>query len=163
MCGHRAGPVTSMNENLLIAVIAAGAALLGAVAGQFGPVVQHWLSARHERRALLRQEYEQMAMLVAEVSVHLSRILPAATSDDPPPEDHALFQASLQMHMLALLYFPDVLPAMERYRDAANGLALSLQGGSSAETQRSHTRREFVQARAQLLDQLRERASKYAA
>ncbi|MGH8386134.1 MAG: hypothetical protein ACRESJ_11645 [Pseudomonas sp.] len=97
-----------MNSTFLTALIAAGAALLGSAVAQFGPLLQQWLSRRHERRALLRQRYEQIANLASDLPILLARVVEAAGQDGARPAGSELAQAATQMQTLALLYFPEL-------------------------------------------------------
>lgn len=95
-----------MNENMLIAIIAAGSALLGSAIGQLGSVLMHWLERRQRRGELLRDKYEQLATYTSDL-IDWARRAQQCTSlqeisslSQPLPARHAL--------TLTLIYFPNL-------------------------------------------------------
>lgn len=148
-----------MNEQFLIALIASGSALLGSAIGQLGQVVQHWLSARHERRVVLRQKYEQMATLAGDLPVHLSQRFDVLRKG-AIPEGRQLLQSANQMHMLALLYFPKLAPAMQELRDTANRLDLALKNNKDA-TEATAATDAFATANMAAMQAIQEHATRY--
>lgn len=147
-----------MNDQLLIAIIAAGAALLGAAVGQLGPLVQHWLATRHERRVVLRQRYEQMATLAGELAVHLGRTLDGKRGH-AKPVGRELLQCAIQMHTLSLLYFPKVAAQMEALRLAAIRLDTALQKLEPDEAMAATE--EFANARRAAMQAIQNHSKRY--
>jgi hypothetical protein len=147
-----------MDSRLIIAIIAAGAALLGSAIGQLGLLFQHWLSRRHERRVLLRQKYEQMATLVANLSVHLDRRLTSLRSPGKLLSNPELLHESALMHTLAILYFPELAAIMQELRNESVRLDLALQGQEAEAKQASAA---FTKARSAAVELVQQLASRY--
>lgn len=147
-----------LNEQLLIALIAGGAALLGSAVGQLGPLVQHWLATKHERQVVVRQRYEQMATLAGELAIILSgrldRLNEAAASTR-----RELLQCAIQMHTLALLYFPEIEPKMEALRLAAIRMDTAMQKPVADDV--AVAVEAFAQARRAATQAIQEHASRY--
>lgn len=149
-----------IDSNLLVAVIAAGSALLGSAVGQLGPVIQHWLSSRKERQAFLRGRYEEMANLAASITVELSRKLGPDRRGRPPTENNeGIMQSSLSMQTLARLYFPELLDATAELHKAAWAMLVALVRDQDAEVQSAS--RNVGLARKSVDERLQKYASKY--
>lgn len=148
-----------MNEQLSIALIAAGSALLGAAVGQLGPLLQHWLSTRHERRVALRQRYEQMATLAGDLAVHLVLGVDGIRRS-AIPEGRDLLRSATQMQMLSLLYFPALKEPMEALRTAAIRMDMALRSKADAEESMAATD-EFATARKDALLAIAAHADRY--
>ena len=142
-----------------VAIIAAVSALGGAAIGQCGPVVQHWLSARRERRALLRQKYEEMAALALDIPVLLSLRAFQLRHQATPDKPLAAAEAASRMHTLALLYFPELAPAMDAYRDAARGYQQAMENATFADTVPALS--TFADARKEALAAIEKNARRY--
>lgn len=148
-----------MDATASAAIIAAVSALGGAAIGQCGPVVQHWLSARRERRALLRQKYEEMAALALDIPVLLSLRAFQLRHQATPDKPLAAAEAASRMHTLALLYFPELAPAMDAYRDATRAYQQVLEIAIPADAVPALAR--FADARKTALEAIEADASRY--
>lgn len=148
-----------MDSHLIIAIIAAGAALLGSAIGQLGLLFQHWLSRRHERRTLLRQKYEQMATLMANLSVHLDRRITSLLAPEALQSNPELLHESALMHTLAMLYFPTLAPAMQALRKESVRLDLALARGNEDDAKQASD--AFAKARAAATEFVQQYAPHY--
>lgn len=149
----------AIDSNLLTAIIAATAALFGAAVGQLGPLVQHWLSGRRERKALLRERYEEMASLVTQLMSLLDKRMEVRKSGQHVGAS-SVGAAGIQMHTLALLYFPEFLQAVKELHNAALAFEAELDAPKSPEALDAALA-PFVSARDTINDLLQQRASRY--
>lgn len=131
---------------------------MGSAVGQAGPLLQHLLSRGHERRVLLRQKYEQMATLVWDLSVQLAVTLDARQDPEVAMQGRHLMQASGQMHMLSLLYFPELEPAIKRLAASCRALDSALKADDAKVKSAVE---EFVAARTAATDLISEYARRY--
>jgi hypothetical protein len=148
-----------MEIHLTTAIIAAGAALLGSALGQLGPLFQHWLSRRHERRVLLRQKYEQMATSMTNLAIHLDRRVCSLRLSKALQSNPELLQESVLVHTLALLYFPELVPAMQTLRTESMRLDLALAQGKGDEATVAST--AFAKARTAATELIQKYAQRY--
>ncbi|MGH8040380.1 MAG: hypothetical protein ACREPD_21910 [Stenotrophomonas sp.] len=149
-----------MNSTFLTALIAAGAALLGSAVAQFGPLLQQWLSRRHERRALLRQRYEQMATLASDLSIHMARVVETSVQAGPRSEGSELAQAATQMQTLALLYFPELKASVDELQRAS--IALESAFFRSSVEDAKAALEPFLQAKRAAFQAIEQHAERYA-
>ena len=135
-----------MNDPLFAAAIAAGSALLGSAIGQCGPLIQHWLAVGTERRKFLRERYEQVAHFSAELMVRLDR----RTS---------VGEIGLQMHTLAMLYFPEICDAAKELHNASIEFDGVLSSNPNSDDQKTkHAIERFKIARRAMQEQLQANA-----
>ncbi len=153
--------MASIDSNLLTAIIAATAALFGAAVGQLGPLVQHWLSGRRERRDLLRRNYEHFASLIGEMSATLRRVRFSDPVVAPVDAGH-LGEVGMKAKTLALLYFPEFIDATERLVLAGAKFENELRSSNDDDDQSIDvTRRKYQEAHTSVSQLIRDQATKY--
>lgn len=148
-----------MDSALTLALIAAGSALLGSAVGQLGPLAQHWLTARQQRRALLRERFEEMALLVAQLQVDLSRVSAGRAAQPAEGSSPGAAPGAMRIAMLATLYFPACAEAMERLRQSA----LAVEGAmrrQAGEAEVAPLAQAFVAARARAIEVIQAQAKR---
>lgn len=150
-----------MNAELGIALIAAGAALFGALIGQLGPVVQDWLSARRTRRALLRERFEELAMLSTQLKHALVAEVDGSSrrshgSSEPARPDHA---AIARIEVLCLVYFREFEGSADSLRHSWHRCVEAMRAGASERAVEAS--REFALARDSMRELIRQRAGRY--
>lgn len=109
---------------------------------------------------MLRAKYEQLAALASELAVHLSLRLEAKAHSVDPQASRSILLAANQMDALALMYFPELIPVMQAYREAALAVDNAITRGSRDQVKAAAE--NFAQGRANAMDRLREFASRYA-
>ena len=102
-----------MENELLIAIVAASSALGGVAISQGFSLLQSYFDREHQRRILLRTKYEELANHLNDSIVWANELLRVTTFK----ELHARTQpiAARRAYTLALLYFPRLKMHAERY------------------------------------------------
>lgn len=114
-----------MNETIVIALIAAGSALLGSLVGLAGQYIAARQSSKHEREVYFRQKYEEFVLLTSDLETHFFRL-----GDDAiePSErkicNEAIVGCTQRMEVLGLIYFQKLSSEVSALIDAALELQL---------------------------------------
>jgi len=123
-----------------IALISAGAALAGVLLSQIAQLLQWCLQTNHQRRVLLREKYEELALSLARemswiADVDGSGLLSTqATSAAPAPHPRYPRHARHAV-TLSYIYFPLLIDLCEAYMNACTAylvMVIESQPGSSS-------------------------------
>jgi len=105
-----------MPDNLKIAIIAGGFALLGVVVSQVISIGLSVFDKRHKKNVLLRQKYEEM-MFEFHASLRYVQEVQMCRTLDQLFEISSSPQAG-KAYGLALLYFPELVDPLDRYSNS---------------------------------------------
>jgi hypothetical protein len=116
-----------MSQEIIIATIAAASAIAGSVISQILTVVLSCFDKKHQRKVLLREKYEEMALLYSE-SLQWFQNVGASSSYEE------LLQLSFPFHtkkmqVLCSIYFPKLVGPSAQYANACNSYFQSLTNG----------------------------------
>lgn len=162
-----------MDDKILISIASATAALCGVIVSQAATAILAWIDRRHKRRILLREKYEELCLSFL-ASFDLPQKLLAHEHKNDEVRSLVLQKDANHAHMLALLYFQELLPSLERYTQTYSDLCVvcfgladpSLQssiGGQVCSAPEYITARDaHILARDSLREKIEKHASKYA-
>jgi hypothetical protein len=102
-----------MNQQILIAIIAASAALFGVIISQGISTLLSFLDKKHKKYILLRQKYEEMMFHFQDSLLYFNE-LATCKNRDQLLQNTASIPANRAMG-LALLYFPALAPLLGTY------------------------------------------------
>lgn len=113
-----------MSQEIQIALVAASAAVFGALASQITTFVISVLDKKHQRKVLLREKYEEMALLY---SGSLDWVLKAGGAKSIK-ELHALALPvnARQMQIFCSIYFSELVEPSSNYVNACNSYYQSI-------------------------------------
>ena len=104
-------------------VIGALLVMSGVFISQMVAMLQSWLDRKHKRQILLRTKYEELGAHFLD-SMKLPHALMKCTSTEDILET-TLQASGNNAHLLALVYFPELLPATGRYIESYSALCLT--------------------------------------
>ena len=113
-----------MSQEIQTALIAAASAIAGSLISQITPAVLSFFDKRHQRKVLLRQKYEEMALLYVD-SLHWFLSVGAATSIEELMK-LALPENQKRMQILCSVYFPKLSEPAVQYANACNSFYQSI-------------------------------------
>lgn len=162
-----------VDSKILITAISAGSAIAGAAITQIVGVFLAYLDRRHKKKVLLREKYEELALLINESNSWLSVQMNAKSLSELRcgyPEK------ARKATVLAHIYFPKLRDACESYVNACSDFNIVLVENHQFDpshdvgTQAAHSNPEALEAAAQnaricrqsLEDQIVQFASIYA-
>ena len=99
-------------SKVLIAVISAGSAILGAVISQIVTIVRDWLDKKHQRNILLRTKYEELASLITSSQEWVGDLLASESLADLRSKQPVSARKAL---ILSYIYFPKLRKGCEDY------------------------------------------------
>jgi hypothetical protein len=152
----------AMSPDFQIAAIAAGSAILGSAVAQIGPVIQDWLSARRSRRALLRERFEELANLTAELAglvVAAAAHEPKSGAESPHASQQKLLEVTGRICVLCLVYFQPFEETANRVRNSSIRSVDALHDGNEKEALAASA--EFAEQRRVLQAAIRTNAKRY--
>ena len=97
---------------MLIALIAAGSAIAGTIVTQIVSVLLSYLDRKHQKKVLLREKYEELALLINESGEWLSNKMTAVTISELTLDGP---EKARKATVLAHIYFPKLRDACECY------------------------------------------------
>ncbi len=106
-----------------IALISAGSAIAGAVVSQIVVIFRDFLNKKHQRKILLREKYEELALLVTENQDWLNLQMKARSMDELGG-GHP--NAARRAMVLAHIFFPKLRSVCEDYVNACAQFQLFL-------------------------------------
>jgi len=120
-----------VSQEILLAVVAATAALLGATLPQVVALLKSSFQRKHERRVFLRGKYEELVLILHESLGLLSSQLGQSQRQDRNKGEQDDIQvaaaAANHVYMLTLIYFPLLKSSAKCYLKAT----MALQNASS--------------------------------
>lgn len=102
-----------MQQEILIAIIAASSALAGVIISQGISMLLSFLDKRHKKHILLRQKYEEMMYHFQDSLIYYNQVATCRTLDQLLQLTHSI-PANRAMG-LALLYFPNFVSMFDTY------------------------------------------------
>ncbi|MEQ1484109.1 hypothetical protein [Methyloglobulus sp.] len=135
-----------MSQEIQIAIIAASSAIAGSVISQIITGLLSWIDKKHQKQVLLRQKYEEMALLYAD---SLEWFLNTASSTSYGQLSSLALPVKLkQVQILCSIYFPKLHDPAVQYANACNSYyqsilvnfnpALNIPASFQAETREEH-------------------------
>lgn len=116
-----------MSQEIKIAIIAALSAAIGAVVSQSMTFFLSWLDKRHQKKVLLREKYEEMALLYVD---SLDWFQSAGSSTNFEQLQAFSFpKKARQVQVLCSVYFPELLDYINEYVGACNAYYKSILEG----------------------------------
>lgn len=98
-------------------------ALCGVIVAQLVAVIQSRLDRKHQKQILLRTKYEEMASHFLDSMKLPADLLMCASHEETLAVTHQ--SSANRAHMLALVYFPLLRQATERYIESYSALCLT--------------------------------------
>jgi hypothetical protein len=102
-----------MNQQILIAIIAASAALFGVIISQAISILLSSLDKKHKKNILLRQKYEEMMFHFQDSLTYYNQVGACKTLDQLLQQTHCI--SANRAIGLALLYFQNLVPLFDIY------------------------------------------------
>jgi len=104
-----------IDSKILIAAISAGSAIAGAAITQIVSIFLSHLDRKHKKKNLLREKYEELALLVHESNSWINEQMGARSLDDLKSE---FPENARKATVLAHIYFPKLRQTCEKYVNA---------------------------------------------
>lgn len=117
------------------AIIGAGSALAGVALSQVASVLQAHLSRKHQQTTFLRERLEELVQNLYETHEWLDSLLDYLRQTEPHPKsDEPLQQPQLsvearRVHVLSLLYFPNLKQQSSKLAKSSSALYLEAARG----------------------------------
>lgn len=116
-----------MESGVAVGIISACSVLSGTMVSQIMPVLSAKRERKHQMKVLMRAKYEEMMGQLNDSLVWIDSIMIAATIEDCRQRGHAI--NARRIYAMALLYFPLLKDASEKYLHASLELLTSVTDG----------------------------------
>ncbi len=103
-----------MDDKILTPIISAVSVLCGVIVSQLSTMTIAWIDRRHKRKVLLREKYETLSLNFLD-SLELPQKLMGHGKHTEEVLSLTHQKHANHVRMLALLYFPELLPSVENY------------------------------------------------